>query len=123
MPDIVDKCGRVHVRGDLYVFILRNGVHGFHMAKPAIIDPGLYMDLFWIPQHRSFPTTFNLFTGFHMAKTVIIDTGLYVDVFWKPQRRSVPTAFKLFTGLQIQKQHKIITPGAAVLDLGCAPDA
>jgi cytochrome bd-type quinol oxidase subunit 2 len=23
--------------------------------------------------------------------------------------------------IQIQKQHKIITPGAAVLDLGCAP--
>jgi 23S rRNA U2552 (ribose-2'-O)-methylase RlmE/FtsJ len=25
--------------------------------------------------------------------------------------------------IQIQKQHKIITPGAAVLDLGCAPGA
>jgi 23S rRNA U2552 (ribose-2'-O)-methylase RlmE/FtsJ len=25
--------------------------------------------------------------------------------------------------IQIQKQHKVITPGAAVLDLGCAPGA
>lgn len=39
----------------------------FHRAKPVIIDPGLYMskkqDVFWIPQRRSVPTAFKLFTG------------------------------------------------------------
>ncbi|XP_008808722.1 beta-glucuronosyltransferase GlcAT14B-like [Phoenix dactylifera] len=39
----------------------------FHRAKPIIIDPGLYMlkkaDVFWIPQRRSVPTAFKLFTG------------------------------------------------------------
>uniref|UniRef100_A0ACD5ZXX3 Uncharacterized protein n=1 Tax=Avena sativa TaxID=4498 RepID=A0ACD5ZXX3_AVESA len=39
----------------------------FQRAKPVIIDPGLYMkkkaDVFWIPQRRSVPTTFKLFTG------------------------------------------------------------
>ncbi|RWW18159.1 hypothetical protein GW17_00017867 [Ensete ventricosum] len=36
-------------------------------AKPIIIDPGLYLlkkaDVFWIPQRRSVPTAFKLFTG------------------------------------------------------------
>nr|XP_010934023.1 beta-glucuronosyltransferase GlcAT14B [Elaeis guineensis] len=39
----------------------------FHRAKPIIIDPGLYMlkkaDVFYIPQRRSVPTAFKLFTG------------------------------------------------------------
>lgn len=39
----------------------------FQRAKPIIIDPGLYMlkkaDVFWIPQRRSVPTAFKLFTG------------------------------------------------------------
>lgn len=39
----------------------------FQRAKPVIIDPGLYMkkkaDVFWIPQRRSVPTAFKLFTG------------------------------------------------------------
>ncbi|KAJ3674575.1 hypothetical protein LUZ60_005191 [Juncus effusus] len=39
----------------------------FQRAKPVIIDPGLYMkqkaDIFWIPQRRSVPTAFKLFTG------------------------------------------------------------
>ncbi|GJN35645.1 hypothetical protein PR202_gb24439 [Eleusine coracana subsp. coracana] len=38
----------------------------FQRAKPVIIDPGLYMkkkaDVFWIPQRRSVPTAFKLFT-------------------------------------------------------------
>ncbi|PKA45592.1 hypothetical protein AXF42_Ash010931 [Apostasia shenzhenica] len=39
----------------------------FQRAKPIIVDPGLYMsqkqDVFWIPQRRSVPTAFKLFTG------------------------------------------------------------
>ncbi|XP_042429526.1 beta-glucuronosyltransferase GlcAT14B-like [Zingiber officinale] len=39
----------------------------FQRAKPVIIDPGLYLtkkaDVFWIPQRRSVPTAFKLFTG------------------------------------------------------------
>uniref|UniRef100_A0A0E0JCV8 Uncharacterized protein n=1 Tax=Oryza nivara TaxID=4536 RepID=A0A0E0JCV8_ORYNI len=39
----------------------------YQRAKPVIIDPGLYMkkksDVFWIPQRRSVPTAFKLFTG------------------------------------------------------------
>ncbi|KAJ4786917.1 hypothetical protein LUZ62_038163 [Rhynchospora pubera] len=39
----------------------------FQRAKPVIVDPGLYMtkkaDVFWIPQRRSVPTAFKLFTG------------------------------------------------------------
>ncbi|KAK8954212.1 hypothetical protein KSP39_PZI002244 [Platanthera zijinensis] len=39
----------------------------FQRAKPIIIDPGLYMsqkqDVFWLPQRRSVPTAFKLFTG------------------------------------------------------------
>lgn len=44
-------------------------VHRFQRAKPVIIDPGLYMkkkaDVFWIPQRRSVPTAFKLFTGMY----------------------------------------------------------
>ncbi|CAL9149504.1 beta-glucuronosyltransferase GlcAT14B-like [Musa acuminata AAA Group] len=43
------------------------GWKAFQRAKPIIIDPGLYMskkaDVFWIPQRRSVPTAFKLFTG------------------------------------------------------------
>ncbi|KAL6894458.1 hypothetical protein ACP4OV_008556 [Aristida adscensionis] len=39
----------------------------FARAMPVIIDPGLYMktkgDLFWVPEKRSLPTAFKLFTG------------------------------------------------------------
>ncbi|OIT38424.1 PREDICTED: beta-glucuronosyltransferase GlcAT14B-like [Nicotiana attenuata] len=39
----------------------------YHRARPVIIDPGLYSlnksDVFWIPQKRSMPTAFKLFTG------------------------------------------------------------
>jgi len=44
-----------------------DGLCRFQRAKPVIIDPGLYMlkkqDVFWIPQRRSVPTAFKLFTG------------------------------------------------------------
>ncbi|KAJ8528332.1 hypothetical protein K7X08_022024 [Anisodus acutangulus] len=39
----------------------------YHRARPVLIDSGLYSvnksDLFWIPQKRSMPTAFKLFTG------------------------------------------------------------
>ncbi|PUZ37528.1 hypothetical protein GQ55_9G126900 [Panicum hallii var. hallii] len=39
----------------------------FARAMPVIIDPALYMktkgDLFWVPEKRSLPTAFKLFTG------------------------------------------------------------
>ncbi|CAD6206235.1 unnamed protein product [Miscanthus lutarioriparius] len=39
----------------------------FARAMPVIIDPALYMktkgDLFWMPERRSLPTAFKLFTG------------------------------------------------------------
>ncbi|CAL4943796.1 unnamed protein product [Urochloa decumbens] len=39
----------------------------FARAMPVIIDPALYMktkgDLFWVPERRSLPTAFKLFTG------------------------------------------------------------
>ncbi|XP_049398944.1 beta-glucuronosyltransferase GlcAT14B-like [Solanum stenotomum] len=39
----------------------------YHRARPVIIDSGFYSlnksDLFWIPQKRSMPTAFKLFTG------------------------------------------------------------
>ncbi|XP_062078036.1 beta-glucuronosyltransferase GlcAT14B-like [Humulus lupulus] len=38
-----------------------------HRAKPVIIDPGLYSlhksDVFWVPEKRSVPTAYKLFTG------------------------------------------------------------
>lgn len=43
--------------------IVADKTRGFHRAKLVIINPGLYVDVFWIPQHRSFPTSFMLFTG------------------------------------------------------------
>lgn len=43
------------------------GWKAFARAMPMIVDPGLYMDkkddLFWVPQKRSLPTAFKLFTG------------------------------------------------------------
>ncbi|KAK9697817.1 hypothetical protein RND81_08G063200 [Saponaria officinalis] len=39
----------------------------FQRARPVIIDPGLYSsqksDVFWVPEQRSIPTAFKLFTG------------------------------------------------------------
>jgi hypothetical protein len=41
---------------------------------PVIIDPALYMktkgDLFWMPERRSLPTAFKLFTGACTALSV-----------------------------------------------------
>ncbi|KAF4347792.1 beta-glucuronosyltransferase GlcAT14B [Cannabis sativa] len=38
-----------------------------HRARPVIIDPGLYSlhksDVFWVPEKRSVPTAYKLFTG------------------------------------------------------------
>jgi hypothetical protein len=46
-------------------------MYRFQRAKPVIIDPGLYMkkkaDVFWIPQRRSVPTAFKLFTGMFLT--------------------------------------------------------
>ncbi|KAG6483999.1 hypothetical protein ZIOFF_060792 [Zingiber officinale] len=46
----------------------------FQRAKPVIIDPGLYLtkkaDVFWIPQRRSVPTAFKLFTGFYSLMSI-----------------------------------------------------
>ncbi|KAG8097847.1 hypothetical protein GUJ93_ZPchr0013g35914 [Zizania palustris] len=43
------------------------GWKAFARAMPMIVDPGLYMktkgELFWIPERRSLPTAFKLFTG------------------------------------------------------------
>jgi hypothetical protein len=54
--------GAVADGGQLFVIVCR-----VQRAKPVIIDPGLYMkkkaDVFWIPQRRSVPTAFKLFTG------------------------------------------------------------
>uniref|UniRef100_A0A0E0RKJ5 Uncharacterized protein n=1 Tax=Oryza rufipogon TaxID=4529 RepID=A0A0E0RKJ5_ORYRU len=48
----------------------------YQRAKPVIIDPGLYMkkkaDVFWIPQRRSVPTAFKLFTGHNRCPTAQI---------------------------------------------------
>uniref|UniRef100_A0A453LEX9 Uncharacterized protein n=1 Tax=Aegilops tauschii subsp. strangulata TaxID=200361 RepID=A0A453LEX9_AEGTS len=49
-----------------YCSIQRRHGQGFWRAKVVIIDPGLYMDkvdVLWIPQCRSMPTSFKLFTG------------------------------------------------------------
>ncbi|KAL9223991.1 hypothetical protein vseg_000068 [Gypsophila vaccaria] len=39
----------------------------YQRARPVIIDPGLYSseksDVFWVPEQRSLPTAFKLFTG------------------------------------------------------------
>ncbi|KAK1642913.1 hypothetical protein QYE76_060718 [Lolium multiflorum] len=45
------------------------------------------------------------------------------DFFYREALRLGYVARSAFKLIQIQKQHKIITPGAAVLDLGCAPGA
>ncbi|KAM0860022.1 hypothetical protein ACQ4PT_046807 [Festuca glaucescens] len=45
------------------------------------------------------------------------------DFFYREALRLGYVARSAFKLIQLQKQHKIITPGAAVLDLGCAPGA
>uniref|UniRef100_A0ACD5XE06 Uncharacterized protein n=1 Tax=Avena sativa TaxID=4498 RepID=A0ACD5XE06_AVESA len=45
------------------------------------------------------------------------------DFFYREALRLGYVARSAFKLIQIQKHHKIITPGAAVLDLGCAPGA
>ncbi|XP_012088964.1 ribosomal RNA large subunit methyltransferase E isoform X2 [Jatropha curcas] len=45
------------------------------------------------------------------------------DFFYREAQRLGYVARSAFKLLQIQKQHKLITPGSSVLDLGCAPGA
>ncbi|XP_074574104.1 uncharacterized protein LOC141830602 [Curcuma longa] len=45
------------------------------------------------------------------------------DFFCREAQRLGYVARSAFKLLQMQKQHKLITPGASVLDLGCAPGA
>uniref|UniRef100_A0A453MAE3 rRNA methyltransferase 2, mitochondrial n=2 Tax=Aegilops tauschii subsp. strangulata TaxID=200361 RepID=A0A453MAE3_AEGTS len=45
------------------------------------------------------------------------------DFFYREALRLGYVARSAFKLIQIQKQHKLIAPGAAVLDLGCAPGA
>ncbi|URE38284.1 Ribosomal RNA large subunit methyltransferase [Musa troglodytarum] len=45
------------------------------------------------------------------------------DFFYREAQRLGYVARSAFKLLQMQKQHKLITPGASVLDLGCAPGA
>uniref|UniRef100_A0A0D9W0U1 rRNA methyltransferase 2, mitochondrial n=1 Tax=Leersia perrieri TaxID=77586 RepID=A0A0D9W0U1_9ORYZ len=45
------------------------------------------------------------------------------DFFYREAQRLGYVARSAFKLIQIQKQHKLIAPGAAVLDLGCAPGA
>lgn len=45
------------------------------------------------------------------------------DFFYKEALRLGYVARSAFKLLQIQKQHNLISPGASVLDLGCAPGA
>ncbi|KAL3579143.1 hypothetical protein D5086_020647 [Populus alba] len=45
------------------------------------------------------------------------------DFFYREAQRLGYVARSAFKLLQIQKQHKLITPGSYVLDLGCAPGA
>ncbi|TVU44368.1 hypothetical protein EJB05_03805, partial [Eragrostis curvula] len=49
--------------------------------------------------------------------------GGTADFFYREAQRLGYVARSAFKLIQIQKQHRIITPGAAVLDLGCAPGA
>ncbi|KAL2317223.1 hypothetical protein Fmac_031099 [Flemingia macrophylla] len=49
--------------------------------------------------------------------------GGTADFFYKEAQRLGYVARSAFKLLQIQKQHRLITPAAAVLDLGCAPGA
>ncbi|WOL14995.1 hypothetical protein Cni_G23776 [Canna indica] len=45
------------------------------------------------------------------------------DFFYREAQRLGYVARSAFKLLQMQKQYRLITPGAAVLDLGCAPGA
>ncbi|KAL6638161.1 hypothetical protein ACP70R_025733 [Stipagrostis hirtigluma subsp. patula] len=49
--------------------------------------------------------------------------GGTADFFYREAQRLGYVARSAFKLIQIQKQHRIIGPGAAVLDLGCAPGA
>ncbi|KAG8061549.1 hypothetical protein GUJ93_ZPchr0003g16797 [Zizania palustris] len=50
-------------------------------------------------------------------------SGGTADFFYREAQRLGYVARSAFKLIQIQKQHKLIAPGAAVLDLGCAPGA
>lgn len=45
------------------------------------------------------------------------------DFFYREAQRLGYVARSAFKLLQIQKQYKLIKPGSAILDLGCAPGA
>ncbi|KAF7056366.1 hypothetical protein CFC21_063780 [Triticum aestivum] len=53
----------------------------FQRAKPVIIDPGLYMkkkaDVFWIPQRRSVPTAFKLFTAWMALSRSLVEYSIW----------------------------------------------
>ncbi|XP_021973812.1 ribosomal RNA large subunit methyltransferase E isoform X2 [Helianthus annuus] len=49
--------------------------------------------------------------------------GGTADFFYREAQRLGYVARSAFKLVQIQKQYKLITPGSAVLDLGCAPGA
>ncbi|NP_001361540.1 Ribosomal RNA large subunit methyltransferase E [Zea mays] len=49
--------------------------------------------------------------------------GGTADFFYRESQRLGYVARSAFKLIQMQKQHKLIAPGAAVLDLGCAPGA
>ncbi|OQU90713.1 hypothetical protein SORBI_3001G033000 [Sorghum bicolor] len=49
--------------------------------------------------------------------------GGTADFFYRESLRLGYVARSAFKLIQMQKQHKLIAPGAAVLDLGCAPGA
>lgn len=50
-------------------------------------------------------------------------SGGTADFFYREARRLKYVARSAFKLLEIQKKHRIIRPGASVLDLGCAPGA
>jgi hypothetical protein len=49
---------------------------------PVIIDPALYMktkgDLFWVPEKRSLPTAFKLFTGTDTLRSLFTRDRYYL---------------------------------------------
>jgi len=49
--------------------------------------------------------------------------GGTADFFYRESQRLGYVARSALKLIQMQKQHRLITPGAAVLDLGCAPGA
>ncbi|KAF6150326.1 hypothetical protein GIB67_034025 [Kingdonia uniflora] len=50
-------------------------------------------------------------------------SGISPDFYYREAQRLKYLARSAFKLLQMQKQYKLITPGASVLDLGCAPGA